>query len=1435
MTHPSPHAGLLDRLGSVLLVVSTLFTAVLCAPEIPLGAVSVHDGTFHTALAQRLLDAWGSGESVLDPWVSFSSLGAPVWRTYQPLVHQLLAVAIALGGPLVGPGVVAGAFTWLALTLHPAAFYVGGRWLGLDRFGAGVAALVCLAPVALGNLDVFSVGYASYAWRGSGLVTQLVGLPLGVLALGATAAALRGDGSRTRAALLIALTALSHLIVGYAAAVSAVLLALVARPRPARFARVLVVGGGVFALCAWLVVPALLEGDAVNRSVWEPAWKWTSHGAPVLVRTLLQGELFDAGRLPVLSALLGLGAVLAIARWDAPRSRAILGLAGLWLLLSFGRATLGGLLPSWLVHDGIHLHRLVAVFQACAVLLIGLGADLATRHRAGLAVGLVLVASTIPALRERADWLRENARMGAAHQVAIDAQEADLDEVMALADGEGRWFAGLAGRWGRQFLVGHGPAYHALGARGVDATSHLWHSMSIPSDALLLIDDRSVDHLRRFGIRHVLAEPSRPMPPELEFVGARGRFGLWAVPGGSYFGVVRDPPPTPPGDAMARYHRARAWLASEVPSAGRVVTESRDGADHDALVALDAPATVVFRSTWHPAWRVTVDGRDVPSRSVVPGFLAVDVPAGEHDVRVRWRPGPGKAALLLLGLLAFAAFVRGERRGTLDTLEARLEAALDRLALATRTLTPRPALAATLLLGLLASAPYVRSTLLLGHDALEYPTRLAELHEVLRQGVLLPVWAPDLGAGFGQPMFGFVPPLLLYVAEVPHLLGLELAGSLNAAVVVLTLVGALGMAALGQRVGGLTGALIASAAFLFGGYLQLELFVRAAWMEYSGLAVLPLAVHLVLRCLERPGPAPVVAASFAVAAVALSHNAILLIGGPALALLVFVVAGARRDLGGLLRGAAAGVGGLGLSAWFWLPALAEKEYTHAHRLLENDATRWEGHFVHRSQLWDSDWGFGLSVPGPADALSFEVGVPLLVLAGLGVAAALTDRRAVPRALAAVAVLVSAAALFMTHFASWGVWARLELVQYLQFPWRFLALPAVFLPVLAAATGRWLGPRTGAVAVAALVAGGLVHLGPHGEQALADDAFTPERIARDGLETTTFREFEPIWVTERPAYRHERLRVVDGRARIRTVARRATRQEFLVDADEASRLELGTLHFPGWEVRVDGAPVAVSFADSQGLPRFDVPAGRSTVEAVFRLTPVRRASRWLGVLTLLVLAGSLGMSTSSHRDPDDGGRRPWELGIAIGLGALLLGAVLLSDEPAPGERSAEEEASAVWLQLGIEALEQGRLEDAADAFEEAADADDRSFAAWQDLGIARSRLDQHRGALQAFTRALELDPSSVDARFNVGLTWWHLGDPARSIEYLVPASQADPRRPEVWYQLGLARAALGEREAAMAAFSRTRQLDPRAAHATKALMELQAQGEDAGSESTPGAE
>ena len=1476
----------LDRLGLFLLGVAVLFQAVFCLPEIALGAFPVHDGTFHQALSLRLIDAVQAGENPLDSWVSFSSMGYPVWRSYQPLVHWISAAAMAVGAPFAESGSVFGFLTWLALCLHPLAFFLASRMLGVGRFGAGIAALICLAPVGVGNLNAFGVGYGSYVWTGSGLTTQMWAIPLLVLAIGAAPSALTDGGSRARAALLIGATALCHLIFGYAAAVSVAALAVLLPRRdepeagPRRAVRLAILGAGTASLCAFVVVPALLDGDFVNHSVWEPAWKWRSHGAPTLVGALLTGDLLDAGRVPVLTSMLAGSAVAAGFRWRSARARALLGLTLLWLLLAFGRTTWGALLPTALVNEHIHLHRFVAVFQACSVLLIGLGVDLlvrwlSTRPRWALAGAVAVILAVTPVLRERADSLRATATLGVQHRLEVQAEAGDFDSALELLDtsmqsAPGRIFAGLAARWGRQFKLGVAPAYHALGVRGLDVASHLWHSMSLPSDALLAIDDRSADHLRRFGIGYVLTDLGRAPAEGLTALGQVGRFRVWAVPEAGYFGVEARPATCAPGSsAPQRLICSKQWLSSPLPRPpGRVISEHRAGAEHDALVELDEDAVVVFRTSYHPGWTASVDGVPVATRSVVPGFLALDAPSGRHDIRLRYRPGPLKPALFVLGLLGFLGLLVAERRGPLERFERRtarrlftgMERLRERLSrLPWPTVSEPGPVIAVVALTVLAMAPFFRGDMVLGHDAMEYPTRLAELHDSWKHGILLPVWAPDLSAGQGQPFFGFAAPVSITVAGLLHVAGLGLAASLNGAIIVLALIGALGTYGLGRRISGPAGGIVASAAFVFSGYFQVEVYVRGAAMEFSGLALLPMALLLLLRCLERPGAGRLIAASVGIAGIALSHNAVLLMAAPALTLFVGLIALARRDLHTLDRGIVAGLGGLGLSAWFWLPTLSEKQFTHVHRLLEGH-TRWEGHFVYARQLLASEWGYGLSVPGPGDQMSFQVGVVLLVLAVAGLVAVTLrggDQDPIPRALVGAAIAIACLAAAMTHWVSAPLWASVDLLQYLQFPWRFLALVSVFLPIAAAASvplwarldrrpsgGKvsWavMGP---ALSVAALATAGLLHLSPAGTETLDEESFTPAAIAEAGRTTTTFREFEPIWVDRKPVFQADRVLVVWGLAALRTVLGEPTRQRFEIDASGPARLQLNTSWFPGWTVRVNDQVAELTWVDSGGLPQFDVPAGRSAVEARFEATPIRTASRLLSLLVFLVLAGWLVMDRRTTKPtvdlaPTGGGRS--ELIVAGLIAALAVLAIFVSDEPLPSTATnsalaqdehfrlaveheqagrpdlAEAEYRAAleiesseraWVGVGLIALSDGRVAEAATAFTEATVVAPDSYPAWLDLGIARARLGEHRQALEPFARALELRPDSLDARHNLGVTWGELGDPRRSAEYLEPIVQRDPRRARSWYELGVAREALGEREAARSAFSRALQLDP----------------------------
>src|SRR2546423_3924742 len=118
-----------------------------------------------------------------------------------------------------------------------------------------------------------------------------------------------------------------------------------------------------------------------------------------------------------------------------------------------------------------------------------------------------------------------------------------------------------------------------------------------------------------------------------------------------------------------------------------------------------------------------------------------------------------------------------------------------------------------------------------------------------------------------------------------------------------------------------------AAAWLFGPYVALDLYVRAAFAEAAALAVAPLALLGVLRAIDRPSVARAAAGAAAVALVPLAHNGAALLILPALALMAVARSTAtRRLLPALCAGGATVVSGLGLSAFFLVSPPPRKDF-----------------------------------------------------------------------------------------------------------------------------------------------------------------------------------------------------------------------------------------------------------------------------------------------------------------------------------------------------------------------------------------------------------------------------------------------------------------------------------------------------------------------------
>nr|MBP9781881.1 hypothetical protein [Candidatus Woesebacteria bacterium] len=151
------------------------------------------------------------------------------------------------------------------------------------------------------------------------------------------------------------------------------------------------------------------------------------------------------------------------------------------------------------------------------------------------------------------------------------------------------------------------------------------------------------------------------------------------------------------------------------------------------------------------------------------------------------------------------------------------------------------------------------------------------------------------------------------------------------------------------------------------------------------------------------------------------------------------------------------IAAIGLSFWFWLPAIAEmKEVVVSQAANQREYLL---HFPTVKQLLYSPLTFGYSYPGPIDTLSFWLGwtIPLSLLIAVAILvstiqhklfsfkASLSSSKSNPLIPLTLLLLI---ALFLQLEISSAVWQLLPTFRLIQFPWRFALLSTILaLPLL----------------------------------------------------------------------------------------------------------------------------------------------------------------------------------------------------------------------------------------------------------------------------------------------------------------------------------------------------------------------------------------------------
>jgi hypothetical protein len=342
--------------------------------------------------------------------------------------------------------------------------------------------------------------------------------------------------------------------------------------------------------------------------------------------------------------------------------------------------------------------------------------------------------------------------------------------------------------------------------------------------------------------------------------------------------------------------------------------------------------------------------------------------------------------------------------------------------------------------------------------------------------------------------------------------------------------------------------------------------------------------------------------------------------------------------------------GLGLSAHFLLPAMTENRYVRVDQWY-GGRYAWGSDFVEFFQLFSPRWGYGTSIPGPNDALSFQLGIVPVVL-GLFAFALLLRRGAsmrLPRPvfrLTAFFAALTAVTVFLMLDLSTLLWQVLPLVQLTQFPWRLLSIVVVSMAFLCGMVAAEVEEGGTFVDVPSLVLAILLVLGslPYMRAELSQHETSLAGLMRfqqsadEMTGSTAWVRQIPEWspladyyisgepVTSKVDYTF--LYQQAGEAQARTVELGTQRELVEYYADRPVLLSFNTFYYPGWKAYlldfetgalIEELPIAVR--GELGLMTVRLPAGLGQVLLQFEATPIRRLSTAITLISLL-LAGLL---------------------------------------------------------------------------------------------------------------------------------------------------------------------------------------------------------------------
>jgi hypothetical protein len=464
--------------------------------------------------------------------------------------------------------------------------------------------------------------------------------------------------------------------------------------------------------------------------------------------------------------------------------------------------------------------------------------------------------------------------------------------------------------------------------------------------------------------------------------------------------------------------------------------------------------------------------------------------------------------------------------------------------------------------------------------------RFSAFHQALRGGQFHVRFLDRLNHGYGYPVANFLYPGFMYLAEPFKLAGLGFVNSIKMISGLSLLASAIFTYLWLSKRFSLFGAFMGALFYLYTPYHLYDIYRRGSVGEILALAVAP----FIFWQIERKS---FFWTALGIGVLILSHNTLAVLFMPLI--LLYIVLPLYKDKTGkqqLYKYIGIFVTALGLSAFFWLPAVFELHYTKFSSIQVSD---FQKYFAESSLIGGSSL--------------MAIGVSLFVLYKQRKDSSLN------RLFLLFIITSIVSVIFATPYGH-SLWDVLP-TAFIQFPFRTLSYLIIAVSFIVAYTITYYD-RTAKLIISMLFIIVLLYstqpfLQPK-EYFDKGEGF----YATNEDSTTVKNEYMPKWVKQNPL-QHPARKVVslDKTLEVPDVTVKPGKILITTKVKNTTELLVNTIYYPGWHANAGGKDIPIVYNNNYGIIGIKVPPGQTDVAITFSETPLRL---FADMLSLFSMAG-----------------------------------------------------------------------------------------------------------------------------------------------------------------------------------------------------------------------